>query len=1728
MNNKLRIISFLLAIVMLVGTLPVLAIDQETEFTNSADVIYPSSGLYPGNPYYEEGKYYAFMNPKLSAEERAADLVSRMTPEEKYSQLRARTAAAIPRLGIQEYNWWREALHGVARDGTATSFPTGLGIASTWDVDLVQQMGAVVSDEAREKFNVPGVTNGLNYWSPTVNMARDPLWGRADETYGEDPFLAGMIGVAYIDGMQGANEDNNGYFKTIATPKHFLGNNSDSNRHNGSSNITERDLREYYTPAFKACVEDGNAGAIMTSYNAVNGVPVSVNTPILEDIVRRTWGFDGFFVTDCDTLTDVFNYHKWRPEGWDPSDAWTGVEAAAYAMMAGVDLNCGDTMPDKAGTAIAQGLISEDLVDIALVRLFTARMKTGEFDFDCPYAGPAYQSGQVHAADHQQLAERSSDNAVVLLKNDNGTLPLGKDPNAPIEKFVLVGDYADYLELGNYSTREPQHDSTALKGIKEAYERYCERNNIEGSFRYIKGTVDTGTSTSGYLMNIMPLELYDNDGNLLRTLDWNKCVERANCEIATTGNVGNMSNSTGAWLRFDEIDFTNVATIKIKAAGNNATPTTVTITGEGTDLAKFSIKKGNTNGWQKYDTYEFQYEGAGQGFGRVMKNVCISFTKYEIAESGFSEDERNAIKDANAVVFFAGTKQKDNGFFENRDGYTLDLPNGQNELINEVAELNNNVTVYMQTGSQSNVEPFKEKVEAMLWSAYNGQAQGNAAGRLLFGEANPSAKLPITWYTDVKQLADIKDYTLRPDKETENLGRTYQYFTGKVTYPFGYGLSYTTFEYSNLNIDKDSVTPDDTITVTVDVTNTGDVAGQEVVQLYVVSPDAEANGRPAKRLECFDKIALAPGEKQTVTLTLDVEDLWYWDAESDIQTYDQGTYTIQVGADSEACEQLTKGFNLSGQLTKVLNVATAIPSGHILDMEQAGAHIETELSACYNDQSFVNLDAADVMVRYTSTDPMVAAVDEHGTVTAVNAGITTITASVTVNGVEKTSSYPVVVQQAVRADNILVDGKGITGFDPETFTYSVAAGDSVPEVSVDVSDAFRVEITQPTAENRTATVKVIGAEDTVTYTIVFIDAPQSADFTRMTETELLQSWEIENQDADKWSIDKDGLHITTQQGDIYKNKTGAHNIFTQNADGDWTAETKVTFDQEPFAGSQQVAFMAYQDQDNYVKISYEMATPDPWVQMMSESNRSVNTSSAIRQTLKTNIIYLRMEKKGNAYTASYSTDGSDWKVLGTKSATLQNPKIALMAINGNSTTDEWNTTFEYVNIMTAEQCTCDLYHLEFNGGTVVLPSAYELNAQASVRGGCVMDGHAEAPVTYTYSIKEGAVNTAGATVEGNRLNAKTAGEVEVTVTASLYDAKPVTATATFVVTEDGGVVPVESVALNRQKLTLTENGSEQLIATVQPYNATNQNVTWTTSDNMVATVVEGKVTAVAEGTATITATTKDGGKTATCVVTVEKKDDGGSTGGGSSTTSRYTITVTQATGGKITPSTTSVTKGSDKTFTITANEGYKIADVLVDGKSVGAVSTYTFKNVTVKHTITAKFEKDEAGTIDRFIDVKTGDWFYDAVEYVVENGLMNGVAPDQFAPQKETTRGMIVTILYREAGSPKVESDGKTWWSDARVWAMEEGISDGTNMDGTITREQLAAMLYRYAGSPAVDGELKGFADTAKVSDWAKDAMMWAVENGIIEGMNGSLNPQGKATRAQVATMLMRSCEVNK
>ena len=330
-----------------------------------------------------------------------------------------------------------------------------------------------------------------------------------------------------------------------------------------------------------------------------------------------------------------------------------------------------------------------------------------------------------------------------------------------------------------------------------------------------------------------------------------------------------------------------------------------------------------------------------------------------------------------------------------------------------------NTIVYIQAVGQINVEEFKDEVPAIFWCTYNGQAQGNAAGRLLFGEANPSAKLTFSWYSDVDQLPDMGDYNIR--SSDNNAGRTYQYFTGDVTYPFGYGLSYSTFAYSGLKISKNEVTPDDTITVEFDVTNTSDVDGQEVAEVYVVSPGADKVDRPAKRLKGFDKQSIAAGEKAQFSIELGLSGLLLRGEENEKQIYDQGIYTIQVGPNS-ANTPLTETFTLSGSLTPELHVATAIPSGHILDTANPEKTISTKLSASRNDQSFVNLNNSDITVTYTSEDPDVASVNGNGIVTAVSGGVTTIVASVTENGVTKSDSYPVLVRVTVAAENIFVDG----------------------------------------------------------------------------------------------------------------------------------------------------------------------------------------------------------------------------------------------------------------------------------------------------------------------------------------------------------------------------------------------------------------------------------------------------------------------------------------------------------------------------------------------------------------------------------------------------------------------------------------------------------------------------------------------------------------------------------
>lgn len=1310
----------------------------------------------------EEAPLYPYQDTSLSFEERAVDLVSRMTQEEKYQQLyngRTPDAPAIPRLGVRQYRWWSEALHGVARDGVATSFPTGLGIAATWDVDLVQQMMQATADEARDKFNSRENPHGLSYWSPTINMSRDPRWGRAEESYGEDPHLTGQIAEAFVKGLQGAaaektNTKGETYLEAIATPKHFLGNNSEGNRHTGSSNIDERDLREYYTYAFKNAVENGKAESIMTSYNAVNGVPMSVNEPILDGMLRRTWGFDGYVVTDCDTLSDVKNNHKWRPDDadnpwrnpaeWTTTPTWGGQEATAFTMKAGVDANCGTTMATNVKGAIEAGLMTEGDVDKALVRQFTARMKTGEFDPQNVVGNGPFGAidGDIANKTYQQLAEDSSDNAVVMLKNDSNFLPLGNQMDQTAPSLVLVGPQAKTLELGDYSVANPYGTSTANQGIEAAFNRYCESMDVTGIFTYIAGAPSTG-SGGNYLMNVKPPQLKSEDGTVLRTLNWNNKSDIQNCKVESAGNLGYMGKSD-VWVKMPTVDFTNVTKMSIQMAGDtNACRTTMEIRlGSPTGQLVATMKQGvgDSGGWSSYQTYEFEYTGATGGYGGVQENVYFVFSETPAEGTGFSEDEEKTIREADAVIFFAGTRQGENGYFENTDGYNLNLPGDQTKMITATLDLNPKTVVYMQAVSQINVEPFKDRAPAILWSTYNGQAQGNAAGRLLFGEKNPSAKLPFSWYSDVNELADVKDYQMRADGS--NKGRTYQYFTGNISYPFGYGLSYSTFEYSDLTLSKSSVTPDDTITVEFDVKNTSTVDGQEVGELYVASPDAAANDRPEKRLKGFAKKEIEAGATEHFTIELPVSDLWFWDADNDVQVYDQGEYTIQVGPDS-GNTPLTAQMPLSGQLTPSLNVTRAIPDGHILDTAKPDQTITTALSACNNDQTFVDLSTA--TVEYTSSKPNVATVDENGVVTAVGGGIASITATVTVNGVSKSDTFAVAVMESIAATGITVggvaladfdpdktaysanvdefdpmpqvaatategtivtveqatpehpvatitltkgevkkiytvslnmvisaagitvDGKPLFGFDPDKTEYTVMVGtfDPLPVVAATAAEGISVAVEQATAANPVATITLTKSTVTKVYQILFSMRLTSFDFTTATSESLKSTWAIKRENAEKWALDENGLTITTEYGDLYRTSNNAKNMFYQEAPGDWEVELSFKLDKLPSEKYQQVSLIAYQDDDNYLKIGYQGSNDtNQAVQINAESSGQFTDTAPFSKPLRVTELTMRLKKAGNTYTGAYSTDGKVFTELGSKDANLSNVKIVVTANNG--------------------------------------------------------------------------------------------------------------------------------------------------------------------------------------------------------------------------------------------------------------------------------------------------------------------------------------------------------------------------------------------------------------------------------------------------------------------------------
>lgn len=823
--------------------------------------------LYPMIPAFAQLPY---QNPDLPVDERVNDLISRMTLAEKVAQL-GNSTSTNSRLGIPGYNYWSEGLHGVARSGLATSFPQAIALSSTWDRELIYTVASAISDEARVKNNTD--SKGLTYWCPTINMARDPRWGRTEEVYGEDPYLTGQLALNFVKGMQGNDPR---YLKTVATVKHFDCNNIENGRHSISSTVDERSLREYYLPAFKTCVTQGHVFSLMSAYNALNNVPCPADRTLLTYILRDEWRFKGYVVSDCDAVHDVWASHNFLN---------TAGQATALSIHNGTDLNCGTTYQQNAAGAVNNGLLNEADIDSSLKRILKARFLLGEFD---PPASVPYTTIPDSALDshsHRDLALKAAREAIVLLKNENSLLPLNKDS---VKTVAVIGPNANVLQLGGYSG-SPSVSVTVFQGIEKKYGIDPERGKIEAeNFDHQQGiqveACAEGGSDVGYIDNGDYTEYDSVNFDTLKTV--------------FSARVASLSTAGIIEVRLDSLNGSLVDTLDVPITGDWQSWTTVTdsVHVSGVHNLYLEYSGGFNVNWIWFYNPQDTLNTGNQPVNYEM-GCTISGAKDQAAfDSAVSLAKRSDV----AIVVCGTDLTVAN---EGHDRTTLDLPGVQKDLIQAVHAVNPKTVVVLVNGFPLSIDQTQDSIPAILCGWYDGQSQGDAIADVLFGDYNPGGRLTSTWYKSVSDLPPMDDYNIRDN-------RTYMYFTGTPLYPFGYGLSYTTFQYSNLNLSSASLNLHDSITVSVNVKNTGKMAGDEVVQLYTHIQQSSVK-RPLKELRDFQRVHLDSGQTKTVNFTLRCDDLTFYDVNTRAYEVENGQYDIMIGS-SSADIRLSSQINVSG------------------------------------------------------------------------------------------------------------------------------------------------------------------------------------------------------------------------------------------------------------------------------------------------------------------------------------------------------------------------------------------------------------------------------------------------------------------------------------------------------------------------------------------------------------------------------------------------------------------------------------------------------------------------------------------------------------------------------------------------------------------------------------------------------------------------------------------------
>ena len=806
----------------------------------------------------------AYLNPDLSAEKRAADLVSRMTIEEKVLQMQ-NSAPALLRLEIPAYDWWNEALHGVARAGQATVFPQAIGMAATFDTDLMQRIADTISTEARAKYNEAIRNNnharyyGLTFWSPNINIFRDPRWGRGQETYGEDPFLTGRMAVAFIHGLQGNDPH---YFKVIATAKHYaVHSGPEPSRHSFDVQPSARDLNNTYLPAFRAAIVEGKADSVMCAYNRVDGVPACANTDLLQKHLKEEWGFQGYIVSDCGAIADIYRFHKYKP---------TAAEASAVAVKAGTDLTCGNEYRSLT-EAVKSGLITEKEIDTSLERLFVARFKLGMFDPPerVPFSKIPYSV--TDSAEHRKVALQAARESIVLLKNSGDILPL----KSSVRRIAVIGPSADdpISLLGNYNGFSSQQVAP-LEGMERQFAGKAE-------VRYALGA--TYTPQSAALLPASALtppagtgrgvlaEYYDNpdfqgEPKLSRVearpylqsgvVDSDLAAafpKRSGYSVRWTGilrppvsgdyaiNLGGGFGRTSTHMFLDDQELVPPA----PAAGGPGRGAPQPI--------HFQFEAGHA--------YKIRVEFRPQGPAGSVQISWIPPAEPLLAEA------LDLVKASDVTVAFAGLNPNLEGEempvsipgFRGGDRTNLEIPESQEKLIEAAMATGKPVVIVLTSGSALSANYAADHASAVLELWYGGEEAGTAIAETLAGVNNPSGRLPVTFYRSVDQLPPFEEYSMN--------NRTYRYFKGEALYGFGFGLSYSTFQYSGLRAKRNANGGQ----VSVRVKNTSSREGDEVVQLYV-----EGEGTPdaaIRSLRGFQRVHLRAGETRDVQFTLPADAL---------------------------------------------------------------------------------------------------------------------------------------------------------------------------------------------------------------------------------------------------------------------------------------------------------------------------------------------------------------------------------------------------------------------------------------------------------------------------------------------------------------------------------------------------------------------------------------------------------------------------------------------------------------------------------------------------------------------------------------------------------------------------------------------------------------------------------------------------------------------------------------